>query len=317
MEHTEVLNIVATKFDLLIAEADSVEHKELLKKTKETLLEQLNLWCQVQTAPGFPYPHPRSRTYRSQPHHWHIQDISGLEVLESLLNTLEQHQTRTACVFDLDGTLFDVGYRTLGILNEWLESAAPRSFREPLVSKVRRINLRHMGYSLAHAFENAGFDMRDQEVLNIFTEIEHAWKKRFFDGKSLLKYDKTLNGAQEFVSALYTRGVHVVYLTGRHKVKMFEGSQEQLKQHGFPIENTELILKTDPFAEDHLYKAQVLETLGKKYTVIGNFENEYINIASMATKAPHAMHVIVDSQHSGRNVPELGIPVYRIQEFKK
>ena len=42
---------------------------------------------------------------------------------------------RPICVFDLDGTLFDVGFRTIGIIKEWLQSDASSHFDQRLIQK--------------------------------------------------------------------------------------------------------------------------------------------------------------------------------------
>jgi hypothetical protein len=74
-----------------------------------------------------PHPHPRSRTYRSEPADWWIEDTDASALrgfIAQRMNHIESGESKTtrqpAIVFDLDGTLFDVGHRTLGIVKQWL-----------------------------------------------------------------------------------------------------------------------------------------------------------------------------------------------------
>ena len=264
---------------------------------------------------GLPHPHPRSRVYRSEPNSWMIEDMPS-EKLSALILEKAQKEQRPACVFDLDGTLFDVGYRTLGIIQEWLQSDFSRQFNETLLKKIENISYLHIGYSLSHVFENAGFDLRNQEVVRVFGALEKAWKKKFFDGKTLLKYDTLIENSNDFIKKLHSMGVEIFYLTGRNSHLMREGTLKQLQKYDFPIkEEKNILLKTNPFLEDALFKAQAIKIISKEYNIVGNFENEYLNLASMSLEVPEAIHVIVDSQHSGRPTPHLPLPVCRISHF--
>jgi hypothetical protein len=264
-----------------------------------------------------PHPHPRSRTYRSEPQDWWIEDTLSSSLrgfIADKVNKLPSGRTG-AIIFDLDGTLFDVGHRTLGILKKWLSLPESQHFAKPLVKRVESINFNHIGYSLSHAFENAGLDMRNPDVMEILLASERYWRRKFFDGESLLEFDQVYSGAVEFVWFCKKLGLKIVYLTGRSHKVMANGTRRQLEKYGFPLDDAELILKLNTVTDDAVFKEEAFRSVYSQHTVVGNFENEYVNIRGMVEIEPQAVHVVVDSQHSGRPVPALSEKVYRIQSF--
>ncbi len=264
-----------------------------------------------------PHPHPRSRTYRSEPQEWWIEDTQSSSLrgfIADKANRLSAEQSG-AIIFDLDGTLFDVGHRTLGILKKWLALPESQHFPKSLVRRVDSITFNHIGYSLAHAFENAGLDMRNPDVMEILVASERYWRRKFFDGESLLEFDQVYSGAVEFVWFCKKLGLKIVYLTGRSHKVMAGGTRKQLEKFGFPLENADLILKLNTVTDDAVFKEEAFRSVAAHHTVIGNFENEYVNIRGMVQCEPQAVHVVVDSQHSGRPVLPLSEKVYRIQSF--
>jgi len=262
------------------------------------------------------HPHPRSRIYRSFPQQWTILDVSSHSVLDLILQKARTAQKPPACVFDLDGTLFDVGYRTLGILQEWLNAKKATHINPEFLTKLAAINYNHIGYSLTHLFENAGFNLSDAEIAESFSSIEKDWKKKFFDGNWVVKYDTVMENSNYFLHEIYKRNIHIVYLTGRYASSMTEGTHAQLAQHNFPLKNCDIVLKENLALEDFVFKSEQIKKIAQKYDVIGNFENEYSNLGHMAKEAPHAVHAIVDSQHSGKMAPDLNMTVYRICQYE-
>ncbi len=267
-----------------------------------------------------PHPHPRSRTYRSEPHDWWIEDTTS-DSLKSFIaarsNELSalNNDKGSAIIFDLDGTLFDVGHRTLGILKRWLGSSECSHFPKSIIKKIEGIGFNHIGYSLSHAFENAGLDMRNPDVMEILVTVERFWRKKFFDGETLVEFDAVYTGASEFVWFCKKMGLRIVYLTGRSHKVMYSGTCRQLEKFGFPLEDAELILKMNTVTDDAVFKEEAFRAVAAKHNVVGNFENEYVNIRGMVQCDPRAVHVVVDSQHSGRPVGALPDKVYRIQSF--
>jgi hypothetical protein len=316
-DHPELLNHPRFNFEdgqLSGLRSARIAINALVKEMIETTLPQPHEFL----ATHQPHPHPRSRTYRAEPWGWDLREVEIQEVETLILTRFQSHQQPSAVIFDLDGTLFDVGYRTLGILKEWLATPEAKAFDPKIMRHVHSISFNHIGYSLGHAFENAGLDLRNLEVSEILAAAEKTWRKRFFDGKSILEFDSPMPGAAEFVKKIQAQGIKIVYLTGRFRQMMLEGSKEQLKAGGFPVENCEIILKGDPAYEDHTFKAEAFADVASRYNILGNFENEYVNICGMiaSQKAEHCTHVIVDTQHSGRPTPPLTTPVLRLSSFQ-
>lgn len=255
------------------------------------------------------------QSYESEPWGWTISDCAADVVWKAIETRLQNGVKNPAIVFDLDGTLFDVGHRTLGLLREWVETAG-EILGGDLRERLSSIDFEHIGYSLAHAFENGGLDLRDEKTVEIFELAERHWKKRFFDGRSLVEFDIPVEGAAAFAQRCAAKGMKIVYLSGRHSTVMQDGTFEQLQKNGFPVENVEFVLKPDSNMEDLAFKEAAFADIAKRYSVVANFENEYVNIAAMVISDPHACHVIVDTQHSGRPVAPLSHPILRLRSFE-
>ena len=185
-----------------------------------------------------------------------------------------------------------------------------------LLKKAQRIDFEHVGYSLKHAVENAGFVLDPKSLeYQFFHLAQKYWDQRFFDGKSLVQYDCPIPGARTFLWQLQEDGLTIVYLSGRSKKRMTEGTHNQLEKHDFPINGTATFLKEDPKMDDHEYKERQFATINKKYAIYGNFENEYINLFSMAKVESNCVHVIVDSMHSARPVDKFDHTVFRVSSY--
>lgn len=312
LSQSATLNASAKAEGVSLARASLTRSLEIIASTAAALGEPV-------LAPP-PLPHPRSRTYRSEPWNWDIKDVNSTSLralIESRLkeSRLKDSPRKPVLVFDLDGTLFDVSHRTLGILKTWIASPEAAMFNPRIVNRINGIALSHMGYSLAHAFENAGLDLRNQDVVDAFTGAEKFWRKKFFDGRSLIEYDQPMEGSLEFVKHFQALGCGIVYLTGRYQAVMLEGTREQLQKGGFPVDGCELCLKPVSETEDHHFKTEKFQELASRYSVVANFENEYVNLAAMAGFAPECVHTILDTQHSGRPVPPFETCIYRIPSF--
>ena len=314
MDTNELWHVIQNQIDTIKKETDA-SHHPVLERACDSIKQAIDKFFSEQIAMGLPHPHPRSRIYRSEPKTWDIRDSNSSEILNLILEKAKNSKRASACIFDLDGTLFDVGYRTIGILKEWLNSEASAKFEKSLIQKISKINYSHVGYSLSHLFENSGFDLRNQEIMSLFSSVEKLWKKKFFDGVTLVKYDQLMKNSSSFVNLVHKNNIEVFYLTGRYANSMSIGTLEQLHKFNFPSFENNLILKANPFEDDQLFKAEQVRKITERYEVVGNFENEYLNIAYMALEVKDAINVIVDSQHSGRPTPALDLPIYRISQF--
>lgn len=257
-----------------------------------------------------------TRPVRIEPEGWSLINSSGHELLQ-LIKIASQSCSRPAVVFDLDGTLVDVSFRTLGILKEWLTTdGAAEALSSNLANRLAHINLTHVGYSLAHAFENSGLDLRDEQIADAFEAAERYWRKRFFDGRALVDFDRAIPGVASFINALTESGIKILYLTGRNENRMREGTLQQLAKMGLTCKSEQIYMKPDSSIEDHVFKQMQCQSFSNTYDIVGNFENEYINLVSMMDTFPlSCIHVIVDTQHSGRPVPPNPRKVYRLSTF--
>ncbi|MES2614365.1 MAG: hypothetical protein V4591_03010, partial [Bdellovibrionota bacterium] len=156
MDLNTLWHSLQNELNIIKNETDPTHHA-VLDKAFNSIKHTLENFLNEQVIAGLPHPHPRSRIYRSEPKLWDIRDSSSNEVFELIVEKAKNSKKPRACVFDLDGTLFDVGYRTLGIIQEWLSSETAKQFNKNLIQKTTKINYQHIGYSLSHAFENAGF----------------------------------------------------------------------------------------------------------------------------------------------------------------
>jgi phosphoglycolate phosphatase-like HAD superfamily hydrolase len=316
MDTNELWHVIQNQIETIKKETDA-SHHPALERACDSIKQAIDKFFGEQVAMGLPHPHPRSRIYRSEPKTWDIRESSSSEIFNLILDKAKKSKRTPACIFDLDGTLFDVGYRTIGILKEWLSSDASSKFDKSLIQKIAKINYSHVGYSLSHLFENSGFDLRNQEIMSLFSSVEKAWKKKFFDGVTLVKYDQAMKNSSSFVNLIHNNKIEIFYLTGRYEHSMHNGTLEQLNKFKYPYFENNLILKANPFADDQLFKAEQVRKISERFDVVGNFENEYLNIAYMALEIKDAINVIVDSQHSGRPTPTLDMPIYRISRFEE
>lgn len=224
--------------------------------------------------------------------------------------------SRPAVVFDLDGTLFEVGYRSRGILQEWLESSEAQRFDPVLRDRLGDLEICSIGYDVATAFRNAGLDPVSGEFRLAYESANHYWRQRFFDGESLLRYDVPLPGSVAFVERLLAAGVEPVYLTGRNHSRMLSTTTEQLKKHGFPSSEGRLFLKESAREPDPVFKPRLLARIADCWDVVSVFENEYINLQGMVVNRPQRIiPVILSTSHSGKTVLPLPTPVFRLESF--
>lgn len=250
---------------------------------------------------------------------WRISDTTADHVLEQIEQASKASRSRRApaAVFDLDGTVFEVKYRSLGILSEWLTKTELTPFSENVVKSLRAIDFKTMGYDLESAFANMGLFLTDPEVAAVYESAQAFWKQRFFDGGSLLEYDEPVPGAAAFLKRVQDIGVRVLYLSGRHTKRMRDNTILQLKRHGMPVDDTTLKLKESPREKDTVYKPRAFRELADRWHVLANFENEYVNLHAMLVNRPEPIvPVIVDTPHSAVPVPPLPCEVLRIQDFR-
>jgi hypothetical protein len=246
--------------------------------------------------------------------------LSTREVLEKVEASVEIHlqgpdrETKPIILFDLDSTLYEVGHRTLAIIQDWNKSPkAPVSIQEEL----NQLKLEHIGYSLSDLARNLGLEPTHPEIQKDLNEIKPFWWDRFFSNE-FLAHDKPYPGAVEFAQQLFKLGAHIIYLTGREENKMLQMTIDNLKRDQFPWceRNTTLLMKPSGQILDVAHKQSVKHKVNKVGTLLASFENEPVNIVALSKTFPESMHIFMDSIYSD-HPSEPGNWLYKINSFLK
>jgi hypothetical protein len=183
----------------------------------------------------------------------HFAESDSEKVLGLVKVKLREHQrsvlpTKPWVLFDLDSTLYDVAPRTHAILQDFLKltDTLPPLLREKLINIKRA----HVGYSLKDTFQTLGLDLEEESVKHSLHKAKEFWWDRFFSNE-YLSHDSAYEGAADYVNELHEMGAQIIYLTGRERRLMVEGTLKNLERDGFPRENTTLLLmkeKTNTFS---------------------------------------------------------------------
>ena len=221
-------------------------------------------------------------------------------LLDQMLKTAKRG---TVGVFDLDGCLFDTRTRQVAIVREFASHYD--------VYDLFDIGEDHfVDWSLSHTLALLG--LRKQRIEELEEPLFQFWSPRFFDG-SYARFDAVMPGSSTFVRACATRGMNIVYLTGRHH-EMREGTLDALKAYGFPYDESNAILITKPelSMEDTAYKKQAIEEIRKLGTPALFVDNEPSNVNIFDESCPNATTVFIETDHSPRKVrPHPHIPWLR------
>jgi phosphoglycolate phosphatase-like HAD superfamily hydrolase len=215
-------------------------------------------------------------------------------------------------LLDLDSTLYDVGPRTHAILREWIDSPESKDHRR-VREELRFLEQRHVGYSLRDTFAAIGLHVTEREVATAWESVLPFWALRFFTS-AYLRHDRPYPGAAEFTRALHGAGCELIYLTGRDKPRMGDGTEANLVRDGFPwdTERTHLLMKPTEAMPDLEHKLAAAQFVRERGTLVASFENEPANLVGLFNQFPEAMHVFVHtvcSEHPAE--PARGL--YRIR----
>jgi hypothetical protein len=246
----------------------------------------------------------------------HFHPLSEGEVLSMVAETIGRFKSslRPVILLDLDSTLYEVGPRTLRIIQEWLPTY---SNKLPLDLKIALENLApgQVGYSLKDTFANLGFPVATRELETISADLKTFWWDRFFSSDYLL-HDRPYPGAVEYANHLYDLGAELCYLTGRSELRMRKGTETNLLRDGFPfqIEGTQLLMRQQDDWSDERHKSHQVAKLAQKGFPIASFENEPVNLVTLSKLIPHAAHIFVDTVCSDHGA-EPGKNLYAIKGF--
>lgn len=253
----------------------------------------------------------------------HFHPLSETEVLREVSSRVTAVRARTPdlrpphplVVFDLDSTLYEVAPRTFRIIQEWLESAESQKFK-PVREALLRLRENQVGYSLKDTLRTLGLNpVMEDDVVMAWQELKAFWLERFFTSR-YLPSDRPYPGAAAFAREVYGLGAEIVYLTGRDEPGMGEGTRANLARDGFPwdTERTHALLKASDEMTDLEHKKQAGAWLAGHGTLVASFENEPLNLVSLAELFPGAMHVFVETVCSDREAPVYE-GLYRIKGF--
>ncbi|MCJ8278025.1 MAG: HAD family hydrolase [Bdellovibrionales bacterium] len=219
-------------------------------------------------------------------------------------------ETTKLIILDIDSTLVTTYQRNQAILNLFC-----KEMREDYPEESQRLSgaqcqLGDYGYFTA--LERLSVPPQDPVFM---AELQNFWRKHFFSNK-FLHEDVPAPGAVDFVNRISNEKIPFVYLTGRYKERMWEGTLSSLKHRGFPINEEILILKEDLSLSDGLYKSMAIERLKDKYKdhQLWIIDNEPAILNQTLKDHPDVQLVWFESCHSGREEPPQSVRT--IQDFK-
>lgn len=199
-------------------------------------------------------------------------------------------------VFDLDDTLVLTAPRTFAILRSWSAQAENRRRFPEVARTLAGIREPEVQYSVADTFRILG--LQDPEAQ---ASVESYWKDRFFTSQALT-VDRVVTGGSAFVGAFVKLGARIVYLTGRPRPKMGEGTVKELKRLRFPLGSgiAELWMKPSVEMPDLDFKKKASEWLAHQEgsEVLAVFENEPANLRALSESFPKALPVFLLTSHS-------------------
>ena len=227
------------------------------------------------------------------------------EILADIAACLEKGQNPQV-IFDLDGTLFDNGPRTWNLVAECLETEGLNVERE----KLNQASQYRLPYLVTDLLSSVGIDNSD-----VVEKVNKYWFDRFFTDEWQAR-DEALEGAREFVDAVYASGATVVYLTGRDVPGMLAGCAASLRACGFPVglTRTILLMKPDFETPDLDYKREATKFLHVTGTTVAAFDNEPGNCNLFAETWPEGRSVFVKTTWAP-NPPPLRDDVLTVDGF--
>ena len=205
-------------------------------------------------------------------------------------------------VFDLDGTLFDVSYRTLEIVRRFIRQEGDHSVAERFAREtalVKNLEISQVKYSLEQTLNSLGITRDSENSAHFLHLAETYWFKHFFTDELVLA-DQIYEGGVQCVKWFFERGVRIVYLSGRDIPNMSKGTITALENFGFPHRghNISVILKPAYGQDDLLFKKQAMDTIRSEGDVITTFDNEPANVKMFLEEFPHAISFHFNSPYA-------------------
>jgi len=231
------------------------------------------------------------------------------QVFQALLARAQSGGQRSWVALDLDGTLFDNRPRTLAILRAF--ALTHRESIPELLPLIERTSLDDLHYSPGQAV--AALGLPHTQLADDFVKF---WRDRFFTN-AFQALDHVEKGAVEFAQRLVDAGLGIVYLTGRDRPGMMQGTLHSLDSHGFPLMSpqTQVVLKPDFAAPDVAFKRSAIAELLRNGPLVGLFDNEP-GICNMALQAAPGIVSVRMLRAFAPDPPTLDARVVQIESFQ-
>ncbi|MFP4431888.1 MAG: HAD family hydrolase [Spirochaetaceae bacterium] len=212
-----------------------------------------------------------------------------------LIDRLRPLPPNPVAVIDIDSTIMDTAPRNRSILQ-----AAAKQFPE-IAAIVPGLTDGDLGWGVAaKVAREAGLTAGKTH------ELERFWAERFFSNR-WLACDCPYPGVRRFLRWLQELGLVLVYLTGRDKPNMSDGTISSFRSHGLPTgPNTEFLFKPAPADDDIAFKQRAIETVERIGTVVLAIDNEPGNANTFRRSFPDAVVLLMVTVTSPEPEPLAG-----------
>ncbi len=199
-----------------------------------------------------------------------------------LVDRLEPLPPNPVAVVDIDSTIMNTAPRNRSILQ-----AAGKQFPE-IAAIVPGLTDGDLGWGVA-----AKVAVRAGLTAGRAKELESFWAERFFSN-GWLACDCPYPGVRRFLDSLQELGLYLVYLTGRDKPNMSEGTISSFRSNSLPTgERTEFLFKPDPADDDIAFKRRAIEAVERTGTVVLAIDNEPGNANTFRRSFPDALVLLM------------------------
>jgi hypothetical protein len=234
-------------------------------------------------------------------------DLTARNVLSRVIERIREVQDAVV-VFDLDLTLFENAPRVIAIMREM----ARRHKRDMpwMAKRVAALAPEDMPFGHDLCLQLLG-----REVEPHIPKLRAELAGMFFTSNYLL-HDVPYENAVEYVGACLMAGATIVYMTGRDRIGMYEGTVESLKEHDFPLGHprVHLVMKPDQVTKDYVYKATLKDKIAEYGELVAFFDNEPANVNNFKEFYPDCISVLLDTKHSG-SAPSVRDDVIKIKDY--
>ncbi|MCA9672488.1 MAG: HAD family hydrolase, partial [Myxococcales bacterium] len=203
-------------------------------------------------------------------------------------------------LLDIDSTLFPTEPRSGAIYHEWARSPESAAFPEAR-RLLATLPFEKVPWGHRESLVASGLAADHPELDAATKSLTDFWTKRFFTNEAVAKHDRSYPGASAFVKRLHDAGARVIYLTGRDKKTMRDGTLASLANNGLPVpgrdKRVELLMREQ--GADAAFKGQVAKRFSSgNQQVVAFVDNEPSNLSAVFRVLPKTMQVFFHSTHS-------------------